>query len=309
MRNLSLDQLRALLEVAQLGSFSAAARRLNLTQPAVSLQIRELERRFGVRLIERMGKQAHATVPGRELITVAQGIFRECALADAVMRRFRDGWIGRVRVGTTLTAMIYLLPPILRRVRLDHPGIDLIVTNMPTLDSIEHIMENKLDLALVTLPVAKKQLRITPLCPQEMVAIFPTDTPDVPHDITPDYVSRQLLLMEHTRSAGHALVMNWLSGVVPLQDPMPLGTVEALKSAVASHLGMAIVPDMAVAKHTTDFIVRPLRPPLVRTLALIEHSNKPNEPALETVRNALSISGRGPTTRPATSQHRRSRPT
>ena len=68
---------------------------------------------------------------------------------------------------------------------------------------------------------------------------------------------------------------------------MPLGTVEALKSAVSSHLGMAIVPDMAVAKHTSDFIVRPLRPPLVRTLALIEHSNKPNEPALEIVRNAL----------------------
>src|SRR5207247_9937040 len=104
MRSLNLDQLRALLEVVEHGSFSAAARRLNLTQPAVSLQIRELERRFGVRLIERMGKQAHATIPGRELITAAQGIFRECALAEAAMRRFRDGWIGRVRLGTTLTA-------------------------------------------------------------------------------------------------------------------------------------------------------------------------------------------------------------
>ena len=57
MRSLNLDQLRTLLQVIELGSFSAAARRLNLTQPAVSLQIRELERRFGVRLIERMGKQ------------------------------------------------------------------------------------------------------------------------------------------------------------------------------------------------------------------------------------------------------------
>ena len=64
MRSLNLDQLRTLLEVIELGSFSAAARRLNLTQPAVSQHIRELERRFGVRLIERMGKQAHATAPG-----------------------------------------------------------------------------------------------------------------------------------------------------------------------------------------------------------------------------------------------------
>ena len=58
MRSLNLDQLRTLIEVIELGSFSAAARRLNLTQPAVSQQIRELERRFGVQLIERMGKQA-----------------------------------------------------------------------------------------------------------------------------------------------------------------------------------------------------------------------------------------------------------
>ena len=64
MRSLSLDQLRALLEVVERGSFSAAARHLNLTQPAISLQIRELERRFDVQLIERLGKQAHATVPG-----------------------------------------------------------------------------------------------------------------------------------------------------------------------------------------------------------------------------------------------------
>jgi len=261
-----------------------------------------------VRLIERMGKQAHATIPGRELITAAQSIFRECAVADAAMRRFRDGWIGRVHVGTTLTAMIYLLPPILRRVRLDHPGIDLVVTNMPTPDSVENIMQNKLDLALVTLPVAKKQLLITPLCPQQLVAIFPADTPNVPREITPDYVARQPLLLEHTRSAGHAVVMQWLSGVTPLQEPMPLGTVEALKSAVASNLGMAIVPEMSVAKHTSDFIARPLRPPLTRTLALVEHRNKPNEPALEIVRNALSILGRGTTTKLDTLKRRRTNP-
>ena len=76
MRGLNFDQLRTLLEVVEQGSFSAAARRLNLTQPAISLQIRELERRFGVRLIERLGKQAHATVPGRELIEAAQRILR-----------------------------------------------------------------------------------------------------------------------------------------------------------------------------------------------------------------------------------------
>jgi hypothetical protein len=68
---------------------------------------------------------------------------------------------------------------------------------------------------------------------------------------------------------------------------MYLGTMEALKSAVASNLGMSIVPEMAVAKPVPEIVVRPLRPLLSRTLALIEHRNKPNEPALEIVRTAL----------------------
>ena len=287
MRGLNLDQLRALLEVVEQGSFSAAARRLNLTQPAVSLQIRELERRFGLRLIERLGKQAHATAPGCELVEATRRIFQECERADVAMRRYHDGWVGRVQVATTLTAMIYRLPPILRKVRLDHPRIDLVVTNMPTDKGVQDVLENRVDLALVHLPINKRQLDITPLLSEAMVAIFPADVPGVPGEITPDYVTGHNLLVEQSSSAAYSLVLGWLSGHSPAQGPTPLGTVEALKSAVASSLGMAIVPDVSVATHSPDFIVRPLRPPLTRTLALIEHRNKPNEPALEIVRNAL----------------------
>jgi DNA-binding transcriptional LysR family regulator len=309
MRSLNLGQLRALLEVVESGSFSAAARQLNLTQPAISLQIRELERRFGVSLIERLGKHAHATLPGRELVEAAQRIFRECNLADAAMRRFREGWIGRVHVGTTLTTMIYRLPPILRKVRLDHPGIDLIVTNSPTPSSVENILQNRIDLALVNLPVEKKHLKITPLCAEVLVAIFPVGTRGLPDEITPEYVAQQFLMLEQPSSAAYPLVLGWLSGQAPPpRDPMPLGTVEALKSAVASNLGMAIVPEVAVGKHTSDFVVRPLRPPLLRTLALIEHRNKPNEAALDIVRNALLTLQTAGTAEPQTRKRRRNKP-
>ena len=69
--------------------------------------------------------------------------------------------------------------------------------------------------------------------------------------------------------------------------PMYLGTIEALKTAVESNLGMSIVPDVAVAKRTRRLVVRPLQPPVPCTLALIEHRNKPDEPALDIVRKAL----------------------
>jgi DNA-binding transcriptional LysR family regulator len=290
MRSLNLDQVRTLIEVVECGSFSAAARRLNLTQPAVSMQVRELERRLGVRLIERMGKRAHATAPCRELLLAAQQIFRECDLAYAAMRRFRDGQVGQVQIGTSLTAMVYRLPPVVRKLRLEYPGIDVILANMPTQRSIERIIDNTLDLALVTGAVNNTALRATPLLQESMVAIFPADTRGVPPEISPLYVARQplLVLTEQATSAANALVMGWLREAGPMpRPPMPLGTVEALKAAVASNVGMAVVPEVAVAKHAGDLIVRPLRPALSRVLTLIEHPNKPNEPARDIVRTAL----------------------
>jgi DNA-binding transcriptional LysR family regulator len=270
MRSLNPDQLRTLIEVVALGNFSAAARRLNLTQPAVSLQIRELEQRFGVQLIERRGRRAYATVPGRELVEQAGRVLSACDVAESSMRRFRQGWLGRVSVATTLTALTYELPPILRKLRRDHPGIELLVTNMPTRDSVDAVLQNAIDLALVTLPIKGSPLRVTPLRPQLLVAILPADTKAVPDVVTPDFVASQPLILEHARGAVHALVMDWLAGRVLSQGTlMKIGTIEAVKQCVAAGLGLSIVPDVAVSEPTPDLIVRPLRPSVPCTLERI----------------------------------------
>jgi DNA-binding transcriptional LysR family regulator len=288
MRSLNLDQLRALQAVADGKSFSVAARRLNLSQPAVSLQIRELERRFGVKLIDRLGKQTHVTPPGRELLALSERILQECDNAELAMRRYRQGWIGRVRIATTNTALTFLLPPVLRKLSSEHPGIDLHITNLPTRESVEAVLQNRIDLALVSLPVETTQLAVTPLISERMMAIFPAGARNVPDEVTPDFVMGQPLLMEHTRAALHDLVLLWLSKTRGQpRIPMHLGTIEAMKSAVASNLGMSIIPEIAMNGREEEIIVRPLSPPLSRTLALIEHRSKRNEPALEIARNAI----------------------
>ena len=86
MRSLNPDQIRTLLEITELGSLTAAARRLNVTQPAISLQVRELEQRLGVRLVERLGKRAFATAAGREVIEHARRIFVETEALTVAMR-------------------------------------------------------------------------------------------------------------------------------------------------------------------------------------------------------------------------------
>lgn len=288
MRSLSLDQLRTFTEVLALGSFTAAARRLNLTQPAVSLQMRELEARWGVRLIERFGKQAHPTAPGRDLLAHAQRILTECHAAEDAMRRFREGWLGRVHIGTTLTALFYQLPPILQALRSEHPGIDLVVTNMSTRDTVERLIANTLDIGLVTLPVRRPELRVTPLRAETLAAVLPAEMAAAPRVVTPAWAARQQLVLEHDRGAVHALVMRWLAHELPLKHaPMHVGIVEAAKQAVASGLGISFVPDVSVVHHSPDIVVRPLRPAVPATLALAEHRNKPNTPALDIVRRAL----------------------
>jgi DNA-binding transcriptional LysR family regulator len=89
MRNLNLDQLRTLIEVVDLGSFTEAAKRLHLTQPAISQQIRELENRCGLQLVERIGKRAFATPAGSDLIIHGRRIMAEAEHALAAVRHHR----------------------------------------------------------------------------------------------------------------------------------------------------------------------------------------------------------------------------
>ena len=286
MRSLNLDQLRALETVAELASFTGAARRLNLSQSAVSVQIRELEDRCGVRLIERLGKKAYATAAGREVIERARRISRETDAITASMRRFREGWIGRVHMGAALTALMYLLPPVLKKLRTDHPGIDLFISNAPTTSMVDSVLQNEMDIGLVTLPVAESRLIVTPLHLESMVAILPASTPDIPEEVTPEYAAEQFLVLEF--GAVSTLIKDWLSvQTLAPQSAMIVSAIEAVKVVVSAGIGMSIVPAMSVVQRNDDIVVRPLNPPLTRTLALIQHRNKPDDLALQIVRETL----------------------
>jgi DNA-binding transcriptional LysR family regulator len=222
------------------------------------------------------------------LIEHAGTIARACEAAEAAMRRFRDGWLGRVHIGTTLTALTYVLPPVLRGLRTQYPNIDLVLTNMATRDTVEKLLGSEIDFGLVTLPIKPGPFIVTPLRAETCVAILPAGTPNVPDIITPSYVAQQSLVLEHDKGAVHALVMQWLAEHLPLtRRPMYVGIVEAAKQAVASGLGMSIVPDVAVTTALPEIIVRPMKPVLPCTLALVERRNKPAQTVLNVVRSAL----------------------
>src|SRR4030095_12451241 len=119
--DLQLTHLRTLQAIVQHGSFSRAAQTLRLTQPAVSMQVRHLERALGLPLLERVGKRAFPTKAGELLLAHADRALRELEAGVERVQELRGVVAGRVRLGTSASISIYLLPPALRRFRARYP--------------------------------------------------------------------------------------------------------------------------------------------------------------------------------------------
>src|SRR5207247_4138799 len=142
MRRLNLDQLRAFVELVEHGSFTAAAKQLNLTQPAITHQVQELERRFKTALVERIGKRAYPTQAGEKLIEHARHLLEEDVRTHVDMRQFDDGWLGRVRVGTSMTVLMYVLPPLLRQLKTEYPRLEISLKAGATATTLQLLKKN-----------------------------------------------------------------------------------------------------------------------------------------------------------------------
>ena len=290
MRSLNLDQLRTLAAVVKFGSFSAAARHLNLTQPAVSLQVRELEERVGLRLVDRLGKQVRATAAGRDLIAYGERIMAEADRALAAMRGYKEGKAGRVHLGTGPTALAYILPPILQKLREDHPDVELVVTTGTTQTITERMLENVIDLGFTALPVDQETFDVIPVRDDAMVAIFSAVTEDIPAVVTPKSLAGRPLILEYHHVNQNRLSRGWLqAGGVAVRPALQFDGIEAIKYAVAAGLGVAIVPSPALngGPPLNSIVARPLDPPLTRTLGLIQRRDKYDDPALRVVREVI----------------------
>lgn len=291
---LDLDYLRAFVEVIARGTFSAAAERLGLTQPAVSVQVRQLERRVGVQLVERVGRTARPTAAGAELLARAARIDAEVSAALDAMARHASGALGRVRVGTGATACAYLLPGLLRDVRRRLPALEITVTTGNTVEIVRAIEENRLDVGLVTMPVSGRMLEVTPVMKDEFVVVASRQMP-LPARVTPAALAaRPIVLFEpggHTRRIADA----WFARTgVTISPMLSIGNVEAIKRMAAAGLACAVLPGLALRRPAdrVGLTVRPLTPRLHRRLAVVVRKDKPLGRGLgEMVRALKALAG------------------
>ncbi|OAK67003.1 LysR family transcriptional regulator [Variovorax paradoxus] len=294
-KTLNLDQLRSFVLVIETGSFSAAADRLGISQPAVSLQVRQLERRLSVRLIERVGKRAKATPAGMELLRHAQHIGSAVENAVDALADHASGVTGRVRLGTGATACLHFLPAVLRTLREQFPALSVVVSTGNTEDQARKVEENSLDLALVTLPAAGRALAAMPVLEDEFVAIGRADVAPLKARVAPADLGALPLVLFEPAANTRKLVDRWFAaeGLQP-QPVMELGSVEAMKEMVAAGLGYAIVPGMSMTGRGAhpELKTSRLNPRMHRTLAVVLRRDKPVSKALRVVLDAIVAAGK-----------------
>lgn len=246
----SFPQLQALVALAQDGSFSKAARRLRVTQPAVTQHVANLARDVGVQLVDVVNRRPLLTDAGAYLAQRARTIVDAIATLDADMAEFRQAKSGVLRVGATLTIGTYLIPELLASFWRKHPQIRADVRIANTNNIAQLLRAHELGLALVEGIIADEAIVTVPFSEDELVLITGRSGPLSGRrsvraaDLEPvPFISREA--GSGTRDLGYEALLR--VGVrPPIILELPSG--EAILRAVEAGLGAAILSRFAVER-------------------------------------------------------------
>jgi DNA-binding transcriptional LysR family regulator len=279
----SLERLRALCEVARTGNFSAAGQAMALTQPAVSNQIRQLEKLLGVSLLERGGKTARPTREGEVLIAAATRVFAELETAMDDIARMRAEVSGTLVLAAGATATTHLLPAVLADLRVRHPAIEVRVLTGNTVDLMPGLLDGTIDLGVLTDAISDPRLARRHFFRDRLVCITPPgEAPAAPHIASRDLAGKQLMLYERAGSIRQA-IDTWL-GLADRQRirVTDIGSAAAQVAFVRAGLGWSIISEIAVQQDAAarHLDVVPLDPPLFRDLVLTWRSDRAARPVI-----------------------------
>jgi DNA-binding transcriptional LysR family regulator len=255
------------------------------------MQVRHLEQALGLPLLERVGKRAFPTRAGEVLLGHADRALRELEAGVERVQELRGVVAGRVRLGTSASISIYLLPPALRRFRARYPETEVVVVTGNASEITRAIVNNTLDVGIVSLPVRDRELVVTPFFRDELLAIAP-----------PEPAWRRARSLDAPALAAHPLILfeagatlrrvidGWFhrAGVAP-RSPMELGNTEAIKKLVEAGLGLSVTSWFSVKSEVRAGTLTAIRlvPSLERQLGLVRRRDKPRAPAFDAFVAAL----------------------
>ncbi len=296
MSAITIKHLRYFDALARHGHFGRAAQACAISQPALSLQMKELEELLGAQLIERNARQIRLTGLGEALVMRARDILRGVDELGDLARASYSPLTGRLRIGVIPTIAPYLLPQIITRLNARFPGLDLRPREAVTHKLVEDLIEGRLDTAIVALPVSEPSLHEEPLFDEEFVLVRQEQEADKPVPNVESLREMRLLLLEE----GHCFREQALSfcagtGTVP-RDLMEGSALSTLVQMVGAGIGVTLIPQMAVAIETRSAPVAVARfeaPTPTRRIGMIWRRTTPLADQLAEVARIVGAAGGG----------------
>lgn len=278
MNGLTMKHLRYFEALARIGHFGRAAESCAISQPALSVQIRELEELLGAPLVERGGRRIRLTSLGEEFVGRARAILRAVDELGDLGRAAHGPLAGRLRLGIIPTVAPYLLPSIIKSLAQLYPGLDPRPREAITGRLIEDLAEAKLDIAIVALPISEPALEEIPLFDEEFVLVRPLEDAEKPVPASERLHEMRLLLLEE----GHCFRDQALSvcniTAASTRDVMEGSSLSTLVQMVGAGIGVTLIPEMAIETETRSSSVGVSRlagPRPTRTIGMVWRKTNP----------------------------------
>lgn len=237
--------LQALIMVAETGSFSAAAERLFLTQPAISKRIKQLELQLGSKLVDRKGKKIQLTQTGLALLPKARQILNNMLAIQQQIADMEGSPMGSLSMATSHHIGLHRLPPILRAFSSSYPDVELDLNFMDSEQACQLIEHNELELAVVTLPFEQKaKLDYVPIWNDHLMITCSIEHPlkSVANPGIQDLIKHPAVLPSHGTFTREAIELALKDVLVDLKITLETNYLETIKMMVSVGLGWSILP-------------------------------------------------------------------
>src|SRR6266700_2040523 len=278
MAHVTLKQLRYFDALARHCHFGRAAEACAISQPALSMQIKELEEALGGVLLERGARQVALTNFGEEVTLRVRDILRSVDELGDFARASRDRLVGRLRIGVIPTIAPYLLPTVIGNLTRMHPELDIHVRETLTPKLIQELAEGRLDTAIVALPVSEPSFTEVALFAEKFLLVRPGEDEGTPVPSNEMLRAMKLLLLEE----GHCFRDQALSFCnmqsSPPREMLDANSLSTLVQMVSAGIGVTLIPEMAVAVETRSASVSVARfknPQPSRTIGMVWRKTSP----------------------------------
>ncbi len=245
--HLTLRQLQCFSAVAQNLSFTRAAETLHLTQPAVSMQVRQLELQTGIALTEQLGKQIHLTAAGEEVFRYARSILQQVDEMDDVLNKMKGLAGGQLRIAAISSAN-YFAPKLLGvfHQRFPDVGVSMDVTRQQSV--LKQVADNEVDMAIMGQPPEEMHVDAIAFMNNPLVIVAPPGHRlEKKKKIALKELEKEIFLTRESGSGTRGAMLRFFrENKLELTTGMKMGSLEGIKQSVQAELGLGLLPKGAI---------------------------------------------------------------